>query len=385
MILLAAVIFLLLGFAAGAAVMWFYLQPKMAKPQSAGEAFGEITNHVLTLAREKLGEHTTLATEQLHGKQQLISTNLDDLKKQLGENLGKISARIETLEKDRATQYATLGQQLAQTAEQLTTLRTATGTLANALSNNQVRGQWGECIAEDILTYAGLKENVSYFRQVQLKGEDGSKPRPDFTFPLPGGHVLHMDVKFPTEGYFLYQSSANETERETQKSTFLRAARARVKEAHQRNYTGSTTVDNKTSLPYLLVFIPNEQIYAFLFENDGDLLRDAIRQNIILCSPTTLLAVLAVVRQAEQTFLLQSQTSDLKKHLDAFHKQWQNFIEAHDDVAKAFDAVSKKFTSLLGTRTNMLERAFDKLLPTGDEATSTTLIGTVTQDDKTLN
>jgi DNA recombination protein RmuC len=382
MILLAATIFLLLGFGMGALATFFYLKPKFAVQQTAGEAFNELTSHVLNLAKEKLGEHTTLATEQLHGKQQLISTNLDDLKKQLGENLGKISARIETLEKDRATQYATLGQQLAQTAEQLTTLRTTTGTLANALSNNQVRGQWGERIAEDILTYAGLKENVSYFRQVQLKGEDGSKPRPDFTFPLPGGHVLHMDVKFPTEGYFTYQSNPNDTD----KTVFLRAARARVKEAHQRAYTSSVTVDNKTSLPYLLVFIPNEQIYAFLFENDEDLLRDAIRQNIILCSPTTLLAVLAVVRQAEQTFLLQSQTSDLKRHLDAFHKQWQNFIEAHDDVAKAFDAVSKKFTSLLGTRTNMLERAFDKLLPTGeDEKQPTTLIGTVTQDDKTLN
>ncbi len=379
MILLAAALFLLFGFAAGAAVMWFYLQPKLAQPQSASDLISSVIN----LAREKLGEHTTLATEQLNSKQQVISTNLDDLKKQLGENLGRISARIETLEKDRATQYASLGQQLAQTAEQLTTLRTATGTLANALSNNQVRGQWGERIAEDILTYAGLKENVSYFRQVQLKGEDGTKPRPDFTFPLPGGHVLHMDVKFPTEGYFTYQSNPNEAD----KTSFLRAARARVKEAHQRNYTGSTTVDNKTSLPYLLVFIPNEQIYAFLFENDEDLLRDAIRQNIILCSPTTLLAVLAVVRQAEQTFLLQSQTVELKRHLDTFHKQWQNFIEAHDDVAKAFDAVAKRFSTLVGTRTNMLERAFDKLLPTGDESNEqpTTLLGAVSQDDKTLN
>jgi DNA recombination protein RmuC len=366
-------LFIILGFfagvACGAALVWIFLRQRvLARTEAQTEvqanlkqAFTALAAEALQANTQQLIEHTKaqLAVQQKAGegvfaqKSQLVTATLGQLKEQLGEKLGHVQAKLEVLEKERAQQYQTLDTRLSEAGKVIGTLQQTTGSLREALANTRVRGQWGERMAADVLRYAGLQEGISFTLQNTLN--DGA--RPDVSFPLPGGRVLHMDVKFPLDGYLSYLNAPEGLDKDAALKSFVAATRGHIKATGARSYR-----HQPESLDYVLVFIPNEQVYATIFEHDPSVLDYALQQKIILCSPTTLLAVLALIRQAEHAFKLEAQFASLAADLNGFKTQWGKFIEAHDDVKKAFDKVGKTFDDLLGTRTRQLEKAVDKLL-----------------------
>ncbi|MCK7482267.1 MAG: DNA recombination protein RmuC [Candidatus Moduliflexus flocculans] len=163
--------------------------------------------------------------------------------------------------------------------------------LRQALVSTKARGQWGERMAEDVLRLAGFVEGVNYIKQTVL---DMAASRPDYTFRLPQGLKVNMDVKFPLNSYLRYLEAGDEAARESHKAQFLRDVRTRIKEVTTRDYINP---EEKT-LDYVLVFIPNEQVYAFINENDSGIMDEALKAKVILCSPFTLFAILAIIRQS---------------------------------------------------------------------------------------
>lgn len=345
------------------------------------------SQHLMQLAQSTLGQHTATAAQQLDGKQQVITSTLTELRAQMQQQLTVVTEKLNLYEKERHSQFSTLGQQLQATHEHLTQLRTTTTDLKSALSNSRVRGQWGERMADDVLRLAGLQEHVSFRKQVTLTGAEGGKARPDLTFLLPGHRVIHMDVKFPLDHYLAWLEAPSVMEKDAAISAFRRAARTRIKEAATRDYRNASTAKGEEALDYVLVFIPNEQVYAFLLEHDPDLLGEAIRQHVILCSPTTLLAVLAVIRQAMENFSLERRTAEVQTLISQFQVQWQKFLDAHDSLGEHIHKLQNQFNTVLGTRKNMLERPLAKLalhMPEEADPTGTTpkLLNTLAADDR---
>ena len=373
-ILIASLSFVL-GLAAGAAVCWWLTRQReraLSMAQSSAEAqlkqaFTALAAEALQANTQQLIEHTKaqLAVQQKEGegvfaqKSQQVATTLGQLKEQLGEKLTQVQSKLDVLEKERAQQYQALDTRLSEAGKVIGSLQQTTGSLREALANTRVRGQWGERMAADVLRLAGMKEGMSFLTQAQLP--DGS--RPDFTFLLSSGRVLHMDVKFPLGGYLTYLNAPDGLEKDQALKGFLAATRTHIKTTSGRSYR-----HDQNGLDYVLVFIPNEQVYSVLFEHDSSLLDDALRQKVILCSPTTLLAVVSLIHQVEQAFKLEAHFATISAGLSGFKTQWEKFIEAHDDVKKAFDRVGKTFEDLLGTRTRQLEKSVDKLLSPLQEA-----------------
>jgi DNA recombination protein RmuC len=112
---------------------------------------------------------------------------------------------------------------------------------------------------------------------------------------------------------------------------------------------------------YVIVFIPNEQVYAFINENDFSLLDEALKNKVILCSPITLYAVLAVIRQGVENFNLEKTASEILSLLGAFSKQWETFQDSLDRMGKRIDDAQNEFTKLTTTRKNQLERPLRKI------------------------
>src|SRR5439155_10594469 len=229
-----------------------------------------------------------------------------------------------------------------------------TGQLASALGNTKARGQWGERMAEDVLRLTGFVEDVNYLKQ---KGIAGAGTRPDYTFLLPQGQKLHMDVKFPLDNYLKYLSVESDGERQACKNQFLKDVRVRVKEVTGRNYIDA---EDRT-LDYVLVFIPNDQVYAFINENDRDLLDYAMKNKVVLCSPLTLYAVLAVIRQAVDNFRLERTASEILEQLGAFQKQWGLFAQSLEKMGKKIDEARDEYQTLTTTRRSQLERPLRKI------------------------
>ncbi|MCP5405189.1 MAG: DNA recombination protein RmuC [Pseudomonadaceae bacterium] len=363
---------LLLGLALGFGAAWWLAeqrrrseavhttQLKETFQALSGEVLANVseqaTKQLLQLAEQKLDKQTELSDQQLTAKKQLIDQNLALMQAELK----RVNDMVTTLEKDRAAKFSTLSDQLAKSSQQMEQLRTTTHDLKSALSNARIRGQWGDRMADDVLRLAGFVEGINYLRQGSLTDAEGQKRQPDYTFFLPNQRVVHMDVKFPLDQYLRYLEAPDDTARATARKQFIKEARARVAEAAKRDYATLASGEEST-LDYTLVFIPNEQVYAFLLEHDRDILDTALQSKVILCSPTTLFAILAVIRQAVENFQLEKTTGSILRILADFQDQWHRYSEAFTKFGERLAAVGRDYDTLATTRKNQLERQLSKL------------------------
>ena len=326
--------------------------------QRVKEAFGSLSLDVLAknneaflqLARESLAQHTQAASSELEGKRQLIDRSIEGMRTELK----KVEEMVASFDRDREKKYGELAEQLKSTAEGTTKLQETTYQLREALSSQRARGQWGERMAEDVLRLSGFLEGINYQKQ---KTMDASGGRPDFTFLLPQGLRINMDVKFPFDNYLRYLETNEDGEKARRKDRFLKDVRARVREITTREYINPE--DN--TLDYALLFIPNENVYAFVQEEDTTLLDEALKSRVILCSPLTLYAILAVIRQSVETFNLEKMTSQVLAHMAKFQKQWEAFILSMDKMGKRIEDAKQEFDRLVSTRRNQLERPLKEI------------------------
>jgi len=283
-----------------------------------------------------------------------IVAGITAMQSEMGKELHRVTELVGQLQRDSASSLGAVQAQLRVHTETTQALSATTQSLREALASPKVRGQWGERMADDVLRLAGFVEHVNYEKQVSV--EDGTGI-PDFTFLLPKGHVLYMDVKFPLAAYLRYLDANTDAERSAQRAGFLRDVRLRIKELAGRQYSGG----GRSAIGEVLLFIPNEAISGFIHEHDSALVDDALRQGIVLCSPLTLFALLAVIRQAYDTFMVERTSDEILRLLGAFNTQYERFSGALDLVGKRLESTQRAFDDLNGPRRRQLERPLGKI------------------------
>jgi len=301
------------------------------------------------MAGEKLGDSMSSGTRQLDLRTTAFEKRVEGLTTQL-ERLGDVVVK---LQQDSAQQHGQLVTGLKDATSSTRALAETTGHLREALASPKARGQWGERMADDVLRLAGMVEGVTYRKQTGIAG--GAIP--DVTFLLPGGRVLHMDVKFPVDNYLRHLEAATDAERDLHAKAFLRDVRGRVKELSTR--TGY--IDADTTLDEVLLFIPNESVWAFIHERDPQLIDVALGQKVVLCSPVSLFAVLAVIRQAVEQTRLARTSNEILECLAGFGQQWTKFSESLDGVVRKFDTAQRGLEEVTGPRRRQLERQLDRI------------------------
>jgi DNA recombination protein RmuC len=307
------------------------------------------------LQREQLGSAATALQADLGAKKDVIDTRLDEVRVELRSELARLGALVSDLGTASAQRFGQMDESLRSHAEVASTLADSTRMLREALANPQARGQWGERMAEDVLRLAGFTEHVNYRKQTQIAGGSG---RPDYTFDLPKGHVLFMDVKFPMASYLRYLEVGSDAERQAHLKAFLRDVRLRVKELAKREYAREC---DRPAVDYVLLFLPNEQLSGFIHEHDPALLDEALAQRVVMCSPLTLFAFLGVIRQAFDNFMIEQTSDEILRLLGKFGQQWQKYADSADKVKRHFDSVQREFDQLTGTRRRSLERSLAEL------------------------
>jgi DNA recombination protein RmuC len=301
-------------------------------------------------------QHEMLASERRRGTEELRGTQsaIDQQVQAMREELARLNRLVEDTERDRREHVGELTSQLQAAGRQTQVLTETTQSLREALSSTTARGQWGERMAEDVLQLAGFVDGINYRRHQPLPGSGGI---PDYTFLLPQGLTLHMDVKFPLNNYLRLLDATSDVEREHARKEFLKDVRLRLREVTRREYVDPAggTVD------CVLLFIPNEQVYGFIQEQDRSILDDALRAKVVFCSPLTLFAVLAVIRQAIDNFQLSRTSHEILQRLQGFEKQWDRFVEQMDKVGRNLKTASNAFEELEGTRRRGVERELERI------------------------
>jgi len=314
------------------------------------DALNRSSETFLRLAAARLDAERETSARDLEGKKGLI----DDQLKHMSGELEQVGALVKALEKDRAEKFGELAAQLRLSRDQTAALLQTTTTLREALASSKARGQWGERMAEDVLRVSGFLENINYVKQKPLQGIG---TRPDFTFMLPKDLTLNMDVKFPLDNYIKHLEGGSDLERGIFRDRFVRDVRLRIKEVATRDYINP----EQHTVDCVLLFIPSEQVFAFIHEQAPTLLDEGLKAHVILCSPVTLFSVLAVIRQAVENFALQRTSREILDLLSDFRKQWSLFVKKMDLLGKRLADTQAEYESLVTTRRRQLEGPLNRV------------------------
>ena len=280
----------------------------------------------LQLARQQFELEQNKATNQFQLKSQEVESTVKGLK----EELEKYQKLLREFEQDRAQKYGNIENQLKNASTATTTLQETTNRLNNILGNVKLRGQWGERMAEDIINHCGLLEGINYQKQTQ---QTTTTTKPDYTFFLPNNHKINMDVKFPLDNYLKMMNASSVQERESYSKEFLNNVKSRIKEIQNREYINP---EEKT-LDFVLLFIPNEQVFALIHEQMPELVDESLKQKVVLCSPFTLYAMLCVIRQAFENFRYEKDLKKIIELMEQFLKIYSTFKVRFEDLGKAIE------------------------------------------------
>jgi len=333
------------GFVIGAAVaaVLMLLLERARRPrqeQALRDAFAALAAQALDANARRLTEQAQTALE---GKKELIDQSVA----QVAQRLEQIRQMVQSVEASRQRDFGQLGSSVA-------ALSATTGELHRMLASTQRRGAWGERMAEDVLRLAGLQEHVNYTRQSADMAQNG---RPDFTFLLPNGLRANMDVKFPLESYKAWCDAPDDAQRAARLQQICSAVRGHIKTVAGRGYIDP----HVPTVNYVIVFIPSEQILSLVLSCQPDLMDEALTQRVVLASPLTLYAMLAVIRQAAESANVMRTADQVLALLGQFAAQWQKYKEEMEKLGRALETAGKSYRDLVGARTNMLERPMERI------------------------
>lgn len=337
--------------AAVAVVICYLVFFSSRKNEDAGRVqMREDFRALLELAEQKFETERVRQKGELDEKKASVENTVD----KLSERLKTYEDLVRRFEADRATKYGSLEKGLKDAAEQTAKLASSTEGLRALMDNSRARGQWGERMADDILRASGLQEGVQYRKNRAL---DTAATRPDFTFLLPEGKKLNMDVKFPLDNWLKMLHAEGEDDRSKCKKDFERDVKNRIKELQGRGYI---SVEEGT-LDYVLLFIPNEQVYGFIQESYPGLMDDALKQKVVLCSPFTLYAVLGVIRQSFDNFHFAQATQEVLKLISHFSATYETFKARFQKLGEQVGKVGELYQDIEQTSFKRLDASVAKI------------------------
>jgi len=304
----------------------------------SNEALQANMTQLVELARGQLQSAQATASGELEKRQQAVEALVAPIR----EQLGRVDTKLIELDQERRESRGRLDAQLRTLAESGERLRTETGTLVNALSKPNARGQWGQMQLRNVLEAAGMLRHCDFVEQTSYT-DDGSTLRPDAVVKMPGGKHLVVDSKAPE-----WHPSADGPEAER---VIRRADYARRLRAHAKALAGKRYWEQQGSPDFVVLFLPLESHLGEAFEADPSLMQDAMAQRVLIATPTTLLALLHSVaygwqqeRLAESAQAVSELGRDLhgrivklSTHLSTIGKRLNSAVEAYNSAIGSYE------------------------------------------------
>ncbi len=322
------------------------------------QKINEIFPQALKNATDQL---ITMADQKFDAKKQVIDTNvnsnktaIEELIKNIKDDLKKNAERLEGAEKARIGSFSELKTELENQRRLSEQLTVTTDNLKKVLSNNQLRGQFGEQVAEDLLKMAGFVKGVDYYYN---QAQDGSLNRPDFTVLLPDGVKINVDAKFPYANLQKYIETEDVAMKKTYLKNFEQDIKEKVKQVTTRNYI----CPEENTVDFVVLFIPNEMIFSFIYEKMNAVWTEAMNKKVVFVGPFSFSATLRLIRQSYANFRIQNNVHKIVALIREFEKEFEKYSEEFIKIGGRIKALTEQYEKVDTTRTKVLTRTFDKI------------------------
>jgi len=310
---------------------------------------------LLDEAKNKLGNEFKLLANQIfedRGKtfseQNRIS--LDEVLKPVQTELKSFRDRIETVHKEDVEARGSLKEQLLNLQSLNKQMNDEAKNLTRALKGDKkMQGDWGELILETVLEQSGLRKGKEYSTQGGFRDEGGNLRKPDVILNLPDGKHMIIDSKVSLVAYNEYMSGESDQDREKSLALHVQSVRSHIDDLSSKDY--SSLIGLK-SPDFVFMFMPIEAAFMVAFQSDEKLFSKAFDRNIVVVTPTTLLATL---RTVENIWRYERQNENAKRIADkagSVYDKLRGFLEDFEKIGSQLDTVKKSYSGALNKLTH---------------------------------
>jgi len=321
------------------AVLYFIYLQKTSKPNEI-----DLSKAIDTLVKQ--------SNDKLNDKNLQIQTDLSNKKDAIEKMIKQVSDQLTTVEKERVGSFNSLKESIENSRKITEQLSVTTEGLKKTLSNNQMRGAFGEKVAEDLLKQIGFVIGEQYTKQ-----ESEGSNRPDFTIYLPDKTKINVDSKFPYSNI----TKMSETDDPSQKTQYLKLfeqdVKKKISDVGNRNYINP----EENTVDFVVVFIPNEMIFSFIYEKFPDVLEEAFNKKIIFAGPFSFTAILRMVRQAYENFRFQKNVQGIIAQIKIFGTEFEKYNEEFSKIGDRIESLHKQYDEVNNTRSKKLQKVVDKI------------------------
>lgn len=320
-------------------------QLRAAFEQLAGQTLRGNSEMFLQLARETMARDQTEASGILKERETAIATLIAPLQAALQKSEEQVAA----LERERRDAYASLRTQVETLTLGQQTLSKETSNLVTAFRRPEVRGRWGEITLRRLVELAGLAEHCDFTEQLQLTA-DGGGLRPDMVVHMPQSRDLVIDAKTPLDAYLEAINADTEELSEQALKRHAGQVGTRVRELASKNYWQQFA----NSPEFAVLFLPGDQFLSAAMRHDPDLLDNALRRNVIVATPSTLIALLKVVAHGWRQQQVAEHAAVIHALGQELHRRLSTFTGNLGKVGRNLNAAVDAYNSAVGSLERMV-------------------------------
>jgi DNA recombination protein RmuC len=306
----------------------------------AGETLRSNSELFLKLARESLGRDQAIAQGALKERETAIAQLVEPIR----AALQKTEAQVEALERERRDAFSSLRTQIETLANGQTLLQRETRNLVTALRRPEVRGRWGELTLRRLVELAGMSEHCDFTEQLNVTSDEGSL-RPDLVVHMPESRDLVVDVKAPLDAYLEALEAVTDETRQIALKRHGQQVETRVRQLSSKNYWSQF----EHSPEFVVMFLPGDQFLSAALAERPELLETALKQNVILATPSTLIALLKTVAYGWRQAAVAENAALIRGLGQELYKRLGNFTAHLGKVGQRLGAAIEAYNSAVGS------------------------------------
>ncbi|MFC4269241.1 DNA recombination protein RmuC [Polaribacter marinivivus] len=315
------------------------LQEKLADNKTEVNKLQEkFKNDFEVLANKILEDKSNKFTEQ-------NKENLKTILSPLQEKIKTFEDKVEKTHKESIDYHAALRQQILGLKELNQQMSKDTLNLTKALKgDSKLQGNWGELVLERVLEKSGLEKDREYFIQQSFTNDEGKRILPDVVIHLPDNKKMIVDSKVSLTAYEQYVNADDESLKEQYLKNHVVSLKRHIEQLSEKKYEDIYKIE---SPDFVLLFIPIEPAFAIALNADDQLYNKAFEKNIVIVTPTTLLATLRTIDSMWNNEKQQRNALEIARQAGALYDKFQGLLSDLIGIGKRIDDSKKEYSNAM--------------------------------------